>query len=182
MGQWQENNKELPTGVSCSPRRALPWRAQCSRFVKSTFEPRRGGNIFIVFIRWSLIASTNSEAHTLTEHPIHKAGCCFTFRPPQQVDNRGCVHQAKRETQSTRINFGNSKQLYQSHRPLYFHIYASIAFSASSEAMLLLWSAITHTKTPASVVRVNTPSSHGSLKTQAASMGPLSQAPLCREN
>lgn len=82
------------------------------------------------------------------------------------------------ETRNAGTSSGKSTRLHGSSRPLCPHMYASAAVSASSEAAPASRSA---TKPQPPVVRVacackggvrvNTPSSHGSLKTQAASMG-----------
>lgn len=122
-------------------------KAAPSKAHMSIINKCKTNTFFKIYISWSLSASTNTEEHTLTEHPIHKAGCCFTFRPPAgwQWGVRSS-NERRRSKCSDRI-LEIPKALLDTQASLFFfftYIYVSDAVTASLEAVLLLWSAITH--------------------------------------
>lgn len=84
------------------------------------------------------------SAHALTEHPIHKApGAVSLLGPPQQVDNRGALITRRGRRRTLRSTIENPNDSIKP-ASLFSYTYVSAAVTASSEAVLQLWSTITH--------------------------------------
>lgn len=141
VGQWQENNKWLPTRESAARRTVRsPDSLQKAALINAISSCKRMQGLSFL----SSNVCTNTDAHrNLPSIPFIKPGAVSLLGPPAGWQRRR-VHQTTGRCTTPRSTPENPKCTILIHGSFYLYVYVSVALIASSEPRLLLWSVITH--------------------------------------
>lgn len=121
VGQWQENNKRLPTRESAAPRTVRSPDALNKAALLNAHSSRINtcrGYLFLCVVKFKCKYKRRS-ARNLPSIPFIKPGAVSLLGPPAGWQ-RGRAHQTERRQRNARIDSRKSKLLYQTHGLPYF--------------------------------------------------------------